>query len=99
MKLKTLVGLMALTLAGLANAASSAEEPNSLGDEEKTAGWRLLFDGRSTAGWRGYKSTTVPGSWRVENGSLLSRRGRASPGAISSPSTSSTISNCGWSGR
>jgi hypothetical protein len=74
MKLKILVGLMALTLAGLASVASSAADPNSLGDEEKTAGWRLLFDGRSTAGWRGYKSTTVPGSWRVENGSLLSRR-------------------------
>jgi hypothetical protein len=58
---------------GLADAAY-AEGHNSLGDEEKNAGWRLLFDGRSTAGWRGYKSKTVPGSWKVENGSLPSRR-------------------------
>jgi len=34
----------------------------------------LLFDGRTTAGWRGYKSKTIPESWKVENGSLLSRR-------------------------
>lgn len=56
--------------------ASSAggQEPNSLTAEEQQAGWRLLFDGQTTAGWRGYKSTTVPASWRVENGSLLSRR-------------------------
>lgn len=74
MKWETLIGLMALTLTCLASAASLAADPNSLSDEEKSAGWRLLFDGRSTAGWRGYKSETVPGSWRVENGSLLSRR-------------------------
>jgi len=50
-----------------------AEEPNTLSDEEKKAGWRLLFDGRTTAGWRGYRSKTMPASWKVENGSLLSR--------------------------
>jgi len=58
-----------------------AEEPNTLTPEEKSAGWTLLFDGHSTAGWRGYKSTTgggrnpamMPASWKLENGSLLSR--------------------------
>ncbi|MCA9267501.1 MAG: DUF1080 domain-containing protein, partial [Planctomycetales bacterium] len=54
--------------------AAQAEEDNSLTQAEKDAGWRLLFDGKSTAGWRGYKSTTMPESWSVENGSLLSRR-------------------------
>ncbi len=49
-------------------------QPNALSVEEQNAGWRLLFDGQSTAGWRGYKSTTMPASWRVENGSLLARR-------------------------
>ena len=52
----------------------SAEERNSLTEDEKNAGWRLLFDGRSTSGWRGYKSDKMPESWRVENGSLFSRR-------------------------
>ncbi len=71
---RTLVGLLVLTLSALTDAAY-AEEPNTLSDEEKKAGWRLLFDGRTTAGWRRYrsKSKTVPTSWKVENGSLLSR--------------------------
>ncbi len=69
---RTLVGLLVLTLSGLADAAY-AEEPNTLSDEEKKAGWRLLFDGRTTAVWRGYRSKTMPASWKVEKGSLLSR--------------------------
>ena len=51
-----------------------AEEPNTLTDAEQQAGWKLLFDGKSTNGWRGYKSDKMPGSWRVENGSLFARR-------------------------
>ncbi len=47
---------------------------SALTPEEVAAGWQLLFDGKSLAGWRGYRSKTVPGSWTVENGSLLSRR-------------------------
>ncbi|NOR66438.1 MAG: DUF1080 domain-containing protein [Woeseiaceae bacterium] len=72
MNLKTLIGLLVLMLPGLADVAY-AEEPNTLSDKEKNAGWRLLFDGRTTAGWRGYRSKTMPASWKVENGSLLSR--------------------------
>jgi hypothetical protein len=53
-----------------------APEQNVLTPDEAAAGWRLLFDGKSRAGWRGYRSQTVPGSWKVENGSLLSRRER-----------------------
>src|SRR5271167_1541466 len=49
-------------------------EPNTLSPDEKNAGWRLLFDGRTTEGWRGYKAKTIPESWQVENSSLLSRR-------------------------
>ena len=56
--------------------ATHAQEPNTLSTEEKNGGWRLLFDGRTTAGWRGYKSSTMPASWKVENGSLLSRHGQ-----------------------
>lgn len=56
-----------------ATRTASAQEPNTLSADEKDAGWKLLFDGSTTTGWRGYKSTTMPASWRVENGSLLSR--------------------------
>jgi hypothetical protein len=54
--------------------AVHAEELNALTPSEKEAGWRLLFDGKTMAGWRGYKSATMPASWKVENGSLLSRQ-------------------------
>ncbi len=69
MNLKTLVVLFVLMLSSLVYAG----KPNTLTDEEKKAGWRLLFDGKTTTGWRGYRSKTMPPSWKVENGSLLSR--------------------------
>jgi hypothetical protein len=69
-----IAGALALALTGLAMAATSAEEAGASTDGETNSEWRLLFDGRSTAGWRGYKSETVPESWKAENGSLLSRR-------------------------
>ena len=70
---KISVGLLALMIMGMGN-TTCAEDHNSLSDEESDAGWRMLFDGKSTAGWRGYKSNTVPDSWKVENGALLTRR-------------------------
>jgi hypothetical protein len=69
---RLLVAALVLLTLGVVRAAY-AEEPNTLSSEEKTAGWRLLFDGHTTAGWRGYKATTMPASWKVERGSLLSR--------------------------
>ena len=65
--------LLLLMLAGRAN-VGHGEELNRLSDGEKDAGWRLLFDGQTTAGWRGYKSQSMPASWKIEHGSLLSRR-------------------------
>ena len=73
MKMRVFVGLLGLVVVGVVGVCLAAGE-NALSAEEKEAGWRLLFDGRSTAGWRGYKGTVVPGSWKVENGSLLARR-------------------------
>src|SRR5262245_29327041 len=51
-----------------------APGPNSLTPDEAAGGWRLLFKGKTVDGWRGYRKQTVPGSWHVENGSLLARR-------------------------
>jgi hypothetical protein len=73
MKLKVIAGLLVFVTLGPVRSVR-AEDRNSLSDEERNNGWRLLFNGKSTAGWRGYKTTTVPDSWRVENGSLLARR-------------------------
>jgi hypothetical protein len=67
---------MALALTVLAASAvhleaQSAASPNTLTAAEKTAGWTLLFDGRSLDGWRGYKKTDAAGvRWKVEDGAL-----------------------------
>jgi hypothetical protein len=48
-----------------------AQEANRLSDQDKAAGWRLLFDGKTTKGWRAFKKTTFPAqNWTVEDGWL-----------------------------
>ncbi|MBX9579888.1 MAG: DUF1080 domain-containing protein [Gemmataceae bacterium] len=49
------------------------QEPptNTLTDEEKAAGWKLLFDGTSTKGWRGYRQKDVPAGWQARDGALV----------------------------
>lgn len=47
-----------------------APAPNSLTEEEKEEGWKLLFDGKSTAGWHNYGKEGVGPAWRVEGDAL-----------------------------
>lgn len=56
-----------------------ADEPaaNTLTDAEKSAGWKLLFDGQTTTGWRNYKKETVGTGWKIENGTLVRKEGGA----------------------
>jgi hypothetical protein len=69
-------GAVALWLA--AAGAVSGAAANQLSDEEKAAGWKLLFDGQTTSGWRTFKKDTFPTTgWAVEDGWLhcLNRSG------------------------
>lgn len=66
---------LSILMAAVLGSASNEDAPNALSKEEKDAGWKLLFDGRTTSGWRGYKSEKMPPSWKIERGSLLSRPG------------------------
>jgi cytochrome c len=44
---------------------------NTLTAAEKTAGWKLLFDGQSAAGsFRAYNGATLPEAWVAKNGEL-----------------------------
>ena len=53
-----------------------AAEPNTLTDEEKSAGWKLLFDGRTTAGWVGLGKSKFPDKgWSVVDGALFLPKG------------------------
>jgi hypothetical protein len=51
-----------------------AESPNQLTAEEKKAGWRLLFDGKSLAGWDDPARKSPPAdSWTIEDGCIKAR--------------------------
>ena len=50
-----------------------AAPPATLTAAEKSAGWRLLFDGHSLAGWRLFSkpaATPIGPGWKVEDGIL-----------------------------
>ncbi|MBL8220574.1 MAG: DUF1080 domain-containing protein, partial [Bryobacterales bacterium] len=56
----------------LLTAAALAQQPNTLTKAESSAGWRLLFDGKSLNGWDA-RSTFDPaatGNWSVRNGAI-----------------------------
>ena len=56
--------------------------PNTLTEQEKQAGWKLLFDGEKIEGWRSYKSAAFPErGWVVEDGALHKQAGER-PGDI-----------------
>lgn len=59
----------ALVAAGCGTHAGPAPL-NSLTADERAAGWRLLFDGRTTAGWRGFRMDSMPGGWQAVDGAL-----------------------------
>jgi hypothetical protein len=67
-----LVGAGILLRAGAAKpAAESDENLNTLTDQEKAAGWKLLFDGKTTDGWRAYRGKSMPDRWQVVDGTLV----------------------------
>jgi hypothetical protein len=57
--------------------AALGAEPNALSDQEKKAGFKLLFDGKTTNGWRSYQKKQINPGWQVEDGALT----RAKEGA------------------
>lgn len=47
------------------------ETANTLTAEEKSAGWTLLWDGKTNEGWRSAKGENFPkAGWKIENGIL-----------------------------
>ncbi|MBN1362436.1 MAG: DUF1080 domain-containing protein [Sedimentisphaerales bacterium] len=46
-------------------------EANTLTDDEKTAGWKLLFNGRNLDGWHSFRREDIRPGWQVRNGALV----------------------------
>jgi len=56
---------------GVARLAADADAPvNTLTDDEKKAGWKLLFDGKSLDGWNNFKKKDVKAGWQIKDGTL-----------------------------
>ena len=73
LRARSLIVLAAL-VAGCASTqnASAPAGPNQLSDSERSAGWRLLFDGSSFRGWRGLGYDSVPTAhWKIVDGSIM----------------------------
>jgi hypothetical protein len=64
-----LAGAVVVSAPGAVVLAASCEGVNTLTPEEKAAGWKLLFDGKSLAGWHGYNGQP-PAAWTVEDCAL-----------------------------
>lgn len=48
----------------------SADGNNQLSKEDKTDGWKLLFDGKTTKGWHKYGADKAGAAWKVKDGYL-----------------------------
>jgi cytochrome c len=57
---------------GVAGTPPTRSEPidNTLTEQEKRAGWQLLFDGQSMTGWHNYGKTSIGKSWIVSDNSI-----------------------------
>jgi hypothetical protein len=68
------LGLTVVLLSARLNRAATADQApaaNQLTDEEKNAGWKLLFDGKSFDGWHNFKRDGVRPGWQVKDGALV----------------------------
>jgi len=59
-----------IMVTGFVLRAADQSAPNTLTDDEKKAGWKLLFDGKSLDGWNNFKKKDVKAGWQIKDGTL-----------------------------
>lgn len=52
-------------------AETSTPQVNALSDDEKAAGWELLFNGTDLNGWKRYNHDTIGPLWSVKDGMIV----------------------------
>jgi hypothetical protein len=63
--------LLLTALASLMSLGAAWAADGALSPAEESAGWRMLFDGKTRTGWTGMKGTPFPAkSWVVEDGMI-----------------------------
>jgi hypothetical protein len=67
------IAALALTIA----VPAMAQTPNTLTAAERSAGWKLLFDGKDLKGWRVYHKKDVSPEWTVQDGAIALTKGGA----------------------
>ena len=56
------------------SAEPEVSPPSALTDEEKAAGWKLIFDGRNNYGLRGLTfNDFINRGWKIDHGTLYCR--------------------------
>lgn len=70
---------------GFKTEAPNPIPPNTLSEQEKEAGWKLLFDGKSLKGWHNYNKTTVGSSWIVQEDAIYLNAKQNAEGNWSAP--------------
>jgi len=63
--------LIVLAVSALIFSSAMAQTPNTLSKEEKKAGWKLLFDGKTTKGWHTYLKKEAGAKWEVKDGAIV----------------------------
>ncbi|NRF41998.1 DUF1080 domain-containing protein [Pedobacter foliorum] len=63
--------LIVLAASAFLFTTAMAQTPNTLSKEEKKAGWKLLFDGKTTKGWHTYLKKEAGAKWEVKDGAIV----------------------------
>jgi hypothetical protein len=70
MRIRIAFGIVIIAVCVMAAMAQKTAPVNQLTQAEKSAGWRLLFDGTSFTGWRGFHTQALPAGWTIEDGCI-----------------------------